>query len=267
MFRLDGKTSVVVGAASGIGAAIAEAYAGQGAVVACLDIDTDGAERTAGAIRSAGGTASSGRVDVRESLSVDAAFGEVVDRYGGIDIVAATPGVNVRKPLVTYTDDDYDTVVDVNLRGAFNVLRAAGRLMLPRRSGAVVVISSISCRVVEPGQVLYAGTKAALAQMVRVAAAELGPHGIRVNAISPGPVETPLTAPIRAERDWYDAYAARIGVGRWARPEEMAAPAVFLVSDEASYVNGETLFADGGWTDLDQRFHSGTDITTMAGSR
>lgn len=260
MFRLDDKVAAVIGAASGIGAAIATALAHQGAVVTCLDVDGDGAERTAAAIRGAGDRATAGEVDVRSSASVDAAVERLVADAGRLDVAVATPGINVRKPLVHYTDDDYDAVMDVNLRGTFHVFRAAGRVMVRQRSGSILTISSISSRAVEPGQVIYAGTKAAIAQMVRVMGAELGPFGVRVNAIAPGPVETPLTAPIRDDPLWRDAYAERVAVGRWARPEEIAAPAVFLASDEASYVNGAVIFADGGWTDLDQRFHQGDPV-------
>jgi NAD(P)-dependent dehydrogenase (short-subunit alcohol dehydrogenase family) len=159
--------------------------------------------------------------------------------------------------MLRYTDEDYAAVTDVNLRGTFNVMRAAGRIMYQQRSGAIIVISSISSRVVEPGQVIYAGTKAALAAMVRVLAAELGPYGVRVNALAPGPVETELTIPIRDDPAWQDAYASKVAVKRWGQPTEIAAPAVFLASDEASFVNGAQLFADGGWTDLDQRYQGG----------
>ncbi|MCK9894766.1 SDR family oxidoreductase [Frankia sp. AgB32] len=259
---LTGKVAAVVGAASGIGQAIAIGLAEQGAVVECADVDTVGLEQTVAEILAAGGTAKASTVDVRSSAEVDDLFARVVTDRGSLDIAVGTPGINIRKPLVDYTDEEYTAVTDVNLRGSFNVLRGAGRIMAVRGGGSIIVISSISSRAVEPGQVIYAGTKAALAQMVRVLAAELGPSGVRVNAIAPGPVETALTVPIRSSARWADAYSEKVALGRWAKPSEIAGPALFLASDAATYVNGEVLFADGGWVDLDARFADEKAVTT-----
>ena len=166
----------------------------------------------------------------------------------------STPAINVRKKILDYTDDEFDRVVRVNLKGTFNVVRAAGRVMLPRASGSIVVFSSIRAQAVEPGQSVYAMTKAGVVQLVRTAAAEFGPAGVRVNAIGPGVVDTPLTAPIKARPDWYDAYANKTVFKRWASAEEMVGPTLFLISDAASYVTGTILFVGGGWLAADGRF-------------
>lgn len=142
----------------------------------------------------------------------------------------------------------------MNLKGSFNVLQAAGRIMTAAQRGSIVIFSSIRSQVVEPGQSVYAMTKAGIVQLVRVGAAEFGPAGVRVNAVAPGVVETPLTAPIKANPGWYDAYANKSVFKRWARVEEMVGPTLFLASDAASYVTGTILFADGGWTAADGRF-------------
>jgi NAD(P)-dependent dehydrogenase (short-subunit alcohol dehydrogenase family) len=140
------------------------------------------------------------------------------------------------------------------LKGSFNVLQAAGAIMTPARRGSIIVFSSIRSQVVEPGQSVYAMTKAGIVQLVRTAAAEFGAFGVRVNAIAPGVVETPLTAPIKANADWYSAYANKSALKRWAHAEEMIGPTLFLASDAASFVTGTVLFADGGWTAIDGRF-------------
>jgi NAD(P)-dependent dehydrogenase (short-subunit alcohol dehydrogenase family) len=126
--------------------------------------------------------------------------------------------------------------------------------MTKQKSGSIVIFSSIRSQVVEPGQAVYAMTKAGIVQLVRGAACEFGAHGVRVNAIGPGVVETPLTAPIKANADWYNAYASKNVLKRWARADEMIGPTLFLVSDAASYVTGTILFADGGWLAVDGRF-------------
>jgi NAD(P)-dependent dehydrogenase (short-subunit alcohol dehydrogenase family) len=126
--------------------------------------------------------------------------------------------------------------------------------MTAQRGGSIVMFSSIRSLVVEPGQSVYAMTKSGIVQLVRGAAAEFGAAGVRVNAVGPGVVETPLTAPIKADRNWYAAYADKSALKRWAQPEEMVGPTLFLASDAASYVTGTILFADGGWTAVDGRF-------------
>jgi len=254
MFRLDDKNVAVIGAGAGIGAAVARACAQQGAGIACLDVDADAAAATAAEIMQSEGSASSSSVDVREGESVRQALSAVVDERGSLDVVVCTPGVNVRKPLLDYTGEEFDRVVEINLKGALHVLQAAGRIMTDAGRGSIILFSSIRSQVVEPGQGVYAATKAGIVQMARTAAAEFGPRGVRVNAIAPGVVDTPLTAPIKANEDWYSAYADRSILKRWAAPEEIAGAAVYLASDAASYVTGSLLVVDGGWTAVDGRF-------------
>ncbi len=257
MFRLDEKNVVVVGAGAGIGQAVALGCASQGAWVGCADLSIAGADATAAQIRDQGHGAESSEVDIRESSAVEQMFNTIAQQRTSLDVVVCTPGVNVRKRLVDYTDEDFDRVVDVNLRGNLNVMKAAGRIMAAQGSGSIIVFSSIRSLVVEPGQGVYAATKAGIVQMVRTLAAELGPQGVRVNAVAPGVIDTPLTAAIKKHPEWYQAYADRSILRRWGKPEEMVGPTVFLASDAASYVTGTVLFADGGWTAVDGRFDPG----------
>ncbi len=255
LFRLEDRVAVVIGAGSGIGAAVADGCATAGANVQCLDVDLSSAQLTAERIRAAGGYAQAGRMDITSAAEVDDGFREIRRQNGRLDVVVCTPSINVRKPILQYTDDEFDRVWTVNVKGTFHVLRAAGHIMTADGTGSIVLFSSIRSLVVEPGQAVYAATKAAIVQLVRTAAAEFGPSGVRVNAVAPGVVETPLTAPIKANPDWYGAYASKSVFNRWARPEEMVGPTVFLASDASSYVTGTVLFADGGWTAADGRFH------------
>lgn len=253
-FRLDGRVTAVIGAGSGIGEAVAKACAAQGATVACLDVDLAKVDAVAKAINDSGGKAEAGSVDIRNGAEVQRSFDDLRARLGRLDACVCTPSINVRKTLLAYTEEEFEKVVSLNLRGTFNVLRAAGRIMGDAGMGSIVLVSSIRSLVVEPGQAVYAMTKAGIVQLVRAAASELGAKGVRVNALAPGVVDTPLTAPIKSNPDWYNAYSNKSILKRWASAEEMAWPTVFLLSDAASYMTGSVLFVDGGWTAQDGRF-------------
>jgi NAD(P)-dependent dehydrogenase (short-subunit alcohol dehydrogenase family) len=202
----------------------------------------------------AGGGADAVTLDIRDGGAVAAVFDALRQRAGRLDVAICTPSINVRKPILAYTDEDFDRVVGLNIRGNFNVLRAAGRIMTSAGRGSIVLLSSIRSQVVEPGQSVYAMTKAGIVQLVRTGAAEFGPFNVRVNAVAPGIVDTPLTAPIKENPEWYAAYAGKSALKRWAGAGEMVGPTLFLASDAASYVTGTILFADGGWTAVDGRF-------------
>ena len=254
LFSLDGKTIAVIGAGSGIGQACASGAAEQGAHVWCLDINAAQADATARMITTAGGKAECGVVDITNETSVNDAIVEAASTNTRLDGLVCTPAINVRKPILKYAGDEFDRVVQVNLRGNFNVLRSAGWLMVPQGFGSIVLFSSIRSIVTEPGQSVYSMTKAGILQLVKTAATEWGTTGVRVNAVGPGVIETPLTAPIKQNPEWYKAYAMKNPMNRWAQASEMAGPTVFLLSDAASYVTGTILYADGGWLAADGRF-------------
>jgi NAD(P)-dependent dehydrogenase (short-subunit alcohol dehydrogenase family) len=168
--------------------------------------------------------------------------------------MVTTPSINVRKPLLEISEEEFERVINLNLKGTFLLLKAVGRRMADAAGGSIIVFSSIRSQLVEPGQGVYAATKAGTVQMMRALAAELAPKGVRVNAIAPGVVETPLTAQIKEHPAWYQAYAERNAMKRWAQPHEMAGAVLLLASDAGSYMTGSLIFVDGGWTAIDGRF-------------
>lgn len=247
LFRLDQRRAVVVGAGSGIGRESAIALAAHGATVTCADRDLDAAART---VSDVGDDAAAYRLDVLDAQAVRKAAMDL----DPVDVLVFTPADNVRKRILDLTAEEIDRVLMLNLRAVFDLLGAFGAGMVRRGRGSIIGFVSIRAFTVEPGQGAYAATKAGVVQLLRTAAVELGPHGVRANAIAPGVVETPLTDQIRRDPEWYDAYARKNALGRWAQPSELAGAVVYLASDAASYVTGTCLMVDGGWTAIDGRF-------------
>src|SRR5919107_733349 len=249
MFDLTGRTALVVGAGRGSGEAGAHGLAAFGAEVFCADVDREAAENTVEGIRSEGGGGGALELDMTDPGSVRAA----AERVGTPDVLVSTPSINVRKPVLEITDEEFDQIVELNLKGTFRLIRDFGRDMAERGSGSIVAFSSIRGQVVEPGQGIYAATKSGTVQMLRALASEVGPRGVRVNAIAPGIVETPLTAQIKDSPDWYDSYAAKSILGRWAQPHEMVGMVLSLPPEASSSATGSFMLVDGGWTAADER--------------
>jgi NAD(P)-dependent dehydrogenase (short-subunit alcohol dehydrogenase family) len=246
LFRLDGRKAVVVGAGSGIGRASALALAAHGAEVVCADRDLTSAQATA----ANHAHMSAYRLDLLDRVAIRSA----AEQLGAVDVLVFTAATNVRKRLLEYTDEEFDRVVSLNLRSSFDLVRAFGAGMAERGRGSIIGFSSIRAVTVEPGQGIYAATKAGVVQLLRTAAAELGPSGVRLNAIAPGVVDTPLTKQIRDVPQWFEAYANKSALQRWSQPGELAGAVVYLASDASSFVTGIQLFVDGGWTAIDGRY-------------
>src|SRR5690606_10254007 len=224
LFRLDGRRAVVIGAGTGSGREAALARAAHGGSVVCAARALSSAEETASRC---GGAAHP--LDVLDGEAVRAAAAELEP-----DVLVITPATNVRKRLLDYTAEEFQKVVDLNLKATFDVVRAFGAGMVARGRGSIIGFASTRASVTEPGQGVYSATKAGVVQLLRTAAAEWGPHGVRANVIAPGVVETPLTQQIKNDPGWYRAYADKSALGRWARADEMAGAVVYLASDASS---------------------------------
>ena len=247
LFQFSSRRVLVIGAGSGIGREAALALDAHNAQVICADLNEEAAQETASML---GDSATAIKLNVLDQEAVQAA----AEKYQDISALVFTAAMNVRKRIVDYTMDEFDKVVNLNLRASFSLIQAFAPRLAANGGGSIIGVASIRASVVEPGQSVYAATKAALVQLVRTAAAEFGEHAVRVNVIAPGVVETPLTAQIKANEKWYNAYANKSALGRWARPEEMAGAIVYLASDASSFVTGSVLSVDGGWTAIDGRF-------------
>ncbi|GAB3977799.1 SDR family oxidoreductase [Actinoallomurus acanthiterrae] len=218
LFDLTGRTALVMGAASGIGEASARTLAGLGAAVVCADVDGAGAKETAERIVAEGGSATGVTADLTDREQVVAAVDGTVAAHGRLDIGVTTPGINIRKRVAAFSDEEFDRIIDLNLKGTFFFLQRASAVMAAQGSGSLVACSSMRALMVEPGLAVYAATKAAILQM---------------------------------------AYDGHTVFGRWGTADEVGSAVAFLASDAASYVTGTNLVVDAGWTVIDGRFDPG----------
>lgn len=247
--RLEGRRAVVTGAAGGIGRALAEGAAAEGAAVVCADLDQAGAEAVAAAIRERGGRAAAAGGDLSDFAAAERLLAVAVAEIGGCDALFANAGGS-RGETVPFLELDpagWRRMLDRNLTVAFNCGLVFARHMAAGGGGAIVFTSSQLSEVVRPGLAHYAAAKGALRQLVRGMAVDLAEHAIRVNAIAPGPTETPGNREFFRRPDVAETNRRLVPLGRVADPREMVGAAVFLASAEASYVTGTTLFVDGGY--------------------
>jgi len=250
-FSLAGKVAVVTGSSRGIGRAIAEGMAGAGAAVTVNGRNPETTQAVAGAIAAAGGKSLAVPADVGKVADIDRLIKSTVATFGRLDILVNSAGISPHyKPAETMTEAEWDEVIAVNLKGVFLCCQAAGRVMIPEKSGRIINISSIGGQVALPRLVAYCAAKGGIDQLTRVLAVEWAPHHILVNAISPGYIDTDLTKGLRQNPARRDALLRQVPLGRLGKPDEIAGAAIYLASDAASYVTGQTLDVDGGWLAL-----------------
>jgi NAD(P)-dependent dehydrogenase (short-subunit alcohol dehydrogenase family) len=248
-FRLDGKVALVTGGSRGLGRVIAEALASAGASVALSARQVEPARNAADLIaRTSGRTALGLAADVTVRDSVEAMIARVVDSLGRLDILVNNAGINIRGPIEELSEDDWDAVVDTNLKGPWLCCRAVAKVMKQQKWGRVINVSSMLGEISMPGRSPYASSKGGLTLLTKTLALEWAKDGINVNALCPGPFATEINTPLLNDPASRAQMEANVPLARWGDPAELGPAAVFLASEASSFMTGATLFIDGGYT-------------------
>jgi NAD(P)-dependent dehydrogenase (short-subunit alcohol dehydrogenase family) len=248
-FRLDGKAALVTGGSRGLGRVIAEALASAGADVALTGRDGEIARTAAAELARAAGTRAVGlKADVTVAGQVDALMKEVLDSFGRLDILVNNAGINIRGPIEQLSEDDWDAVIDTNLKGPWLCCRAAAGPMKAQKWGRVINVSSMLGEISLPGRSPYASSKGGLTLLTKTLALEWARDGINVNALCPGPFATEINTPLLNDPAARAQMEANVPLARWGDPVELGPAAVFLASEASSFMTGATLFIDGGYT-------------------
>ncbi len=248
-FRLDGKVALVTGGSRGLGRAIADALASAGARIVLTARDGEVAAATAGSVEAAHGKPSLGLgVDVTHRDQVEAMVAKTVEAFGRLDILVNNAGINIRGPIETLSEDDWDAVVDTNLKGPWLCCRAVAPILKAQKWGRVINVSSMMGEISMPGRTPYSSSKGGLTLLTKTLALEWARDGINVNALCPGPFATEINTPLLNDPQARAQMEANVPMARWGDPTELGPAAVFLASDASSFMTGTTLFIDGGYT-------------------
>jgi len=248
-FRLDGKVALITGGARGLGRTMAIAFAEAGADVALAGRTLDACQASATEISEATGRKIRAfQADVTVAADVARVAEEVTAACGSIDILVNNAGTNIRGKIAELSEQDWDTVIDTNLKGPFLCSKAIGPQMVARGWGRVINLGSILSVIAIPGRTPYASSKAGIIGLTKVLALEWAGSGVTCNAICPGPFATEMNRQLLNDPVAYQQFISQIPLGRWGELDEMAGPAVFLASEASSFITGTSLFVDGGWT-------------------
>ncbi|MCQ4214097.1 MULTISPECIES: SDR family oxidoreductase [Streptomyces] len=250
LFDIGGRTALVTGSSRGIGFALARGLLEAGCTVVLNGRDTGRLEEAARELGGAPGAVHTAAFDVTDGPSVAAGIADVEERVGPLDILVNNAGVQLRAPLLEFTDADWHRILNTNLTSAFLVAREAARGMVARGHGKIVNICSLQSEVVRPGIAPYAATKGALKMLTKGMCADWGPSGVQVNGLGPGYIETELTRPLVEDEEFSAWVRRRTPAGRWGRTEDLVGGVLFLASPAADFVSGQVLYVDGGMTSV-----------------
>ena len=248
LFDLSGKVAMVTGATRGLGEVAAKALAKAGAEVAVCGRSRPDLERVSAEIQDLGRRAEGFFLDVLSRSSIDQAVSQILERFGKVDILVNNAGVNHRVPFLEFPEEEWDRVIDTNLKGYFLVAQAVVPQMLQRGYGKVINMSSILGTVGLPMQAAYAASKGGVDQLTKVMALEWAKEGVRVNAIGPTYFETELVAQLRDDPERLAFINERTPMGRWGQPPELEGIVIFLAAPASDFMTGQTVYIDGGWT-------------------
>ncbi|PPQ44951.1 2-hydroxycyclohexanecarboxyl-CoA dehydrogenase [Rhodopseudomonas palustris] len=252
MARLQNKTAVITGGGGGIGGATCRRFAQEGAKVAVFDLNLDAAEKVAGAIRDAGGTAEAVRCDIADRTSVDAAIAMTTTKLGPVDILVNNAGWDIFKPFTKTEPGEWERLIAINLTGALHMHHAVLPGMVERRYGRIVNIASDAARVGSSGEAVYAACKGGLVAFSKTLAREHARHGITVNVVCPGPTDTALLSGVTSgaanPEKLIEAFTKAIPIGRLGKPDDLAGAIAFFGSDDAGFITGQVLSVSGGLT-------------------
>jgi gluconate 5-dehydrogenase len=247
LFRLDGKTALVTGGGSGLGQALCIGLAGAGCRVIVADVFLDKANETTGSIQQSGGEAHAIQMDVGNKKDIERTVSSLLAEHKKIDVLVNNAGRAIRGTALDYEEADWDTIININLKGVFLCSQIVGRHMAERRSGKIINIASIGGFIAYPGSIAYLASKGGVVQLTRGFAVELAQYNVQVNGVAPSLFETQLVAKARSDSESLKYFMDRTPAGRKGQPEEIVGAAIFLAADCSNMVTGHTIAVDGGF--------------------